>query len=368
MKILYIADSTSIHTQRWLRFFLQRGDNVSIITIGKKRQVIPGAEHLENFDRFYYDSASFLPVWLKARKTVRQARPDILHGHFIHQYGWLAALCHFHPLVLTAWGSDVLSLPHESRSGIGRRMTRYALQQADLITGTSEHLRTEMIRLGAAKEKIEVIHWGVDLDRFRADVDSTAIRRQLEIGDRPVVLSNRLHASLYNNDVIIRAMALVLKTIPEAVLVLQNASGSPDKELIGLAEELGIGPSTRFLPQFPHDQLPALYAMAHVYVSVPSWDGGPVSPIEAMACGAVPVVSALPGPMEWIHDGLNGRVVPVRSIDETAAAILDLLRDGAKREKFRQINVKLVKEKGNHRASMKRVEELYERLLRGRSR
>ena len=363
MKILFIADSTSIHTQRWLRYFLNAGNDIYIITLGKKRKRIEGAKHIANFDQFYYNSFSFISVLKETRKIVRSIKPEILHGHFVHQYGWLASLCNFHPLILTAWGTDILSLPHTSRSRIGKKLTQYALKKADLITGTSEYLKNEMRKLGADENKIHVVHWGVDLDKFRPDVDTRQIREQLEIDNRPVVLSNRLHLELYNNDIIIEAMYLVVKRIPEALLVLQNAGGPPDEALIRLARDKGINDSIRFVAQFPHDELPALYAIADLYVSVPSWDGGPVSPIEAMACGAVPIISAVPGPMEWVQDGINGTVVPVRNADKLAGAICDLLLDVDRRKKFNRINRALIKERGDHKASMKQMEQLYKAII-----
>lgn len=40
--------------------------------------------------------------------------PDILHAHYVTNYGLFGALCNFNPFVITAWGSDILIVP-ESR-------------------------------------------------------------------------------------------------------------------------------------------------------------------------------------------------------------------------------------------------------------
>jgi len=78
MKILFIADSTSIHTQRWLKYFINQGNDIYLITIGKKREKIPNVNHVINFDRFYYDSISFISILAKTKKLIREIKPQIL--------------------------------------------------------------------------------------------------------------------------------------------------------------------------------------------------------------------------------------------------------------------------------------------------
>jgi len=364
MKILYIADSTSVHTKRWVSFFRDVGYDISIITLGKKREIIPGIRHLANFDQFYYGSPLFLQVLFRARRIIQKEKPDIVHGHFVHQYGWLAALIGFHPLAITAWGTDILNLPDASRLKLGKYLTQYTLKKADLLTGTSEHLKREMVRLGAREDRVHVIFWGVDIDCFRPDVDSTALRRKLGIAsDQIVILSNRNHSELYNNDIVIEAMDRVLKIFPQTILILQNAGGNLEPKLRSLVRKLGIDASVRFLQQFNHEDLPALYAMSQIYVSVPSWDAGPVSLKEAMACGAVPVISDLPGPREWVADEVNGKIVPVRNSQKLTGAVIELLLDKDKLERFSAYNGRLIRDKAAHIDQMRKMESLYMKVI-----
>ncbi len=366
IKILYIADSTSIHTQRWLSYFYNRGYPIYIVTIGRKRYNIPNIHHLTNFDQFYYNSPAFLTNLFKARRLIQNIQPDILHAHFIHQYGWLGALSGYHPFIATAWGTDILKLPHVSRGRLGKWLTQYTLKKADALTATSEAARQEAVRLGADSKTTEVVFWGVDTEKFKPEIDTQELRRRLKISENaPVVFSNRNYAPLYNNDIVIKAMAVVLKQFPEAVLILQNAGGGVQREaaLKNLVEQMGIGQSVRFLPQYQHDALPPLYALADIYVSVPSWDAGPVSLKEAMASHCSPIISNVTGPMEWIRHEENGIVVPVQDVQRLAAAICDLLSDKAKRLRFNVINRNLIVEKAEHRRQMEKVESLYLKMV-----
>lgn len=367
IKVLYITDSTSVHTQRWVKYFVDRGYEIYLITIGKKRQTLPDVLHVINFNQFYYNSPTFLFYLFKTRRLIRTIQPDILHAHFVHQYGWLGALSGFHPFVLTSWGTDILNLPYSSRLKIGKLLTQYAFKKADLLTATSEYLKSEMIKLGADREKIHVIFWGVNSQKFRPDTDTRKCREKLKISDKgKVVLSNRNYAPLYNNDIVIEAMTKVLKHHPDAVLILQNAGGSTKREpeLKRLVAEKGIERSVRFLPQYKHNELPPLYALADIYVSVPTWDAGPVSLKEAMASHCTPIISDVPGPKEWVSHEKNGMVVPIRNADTLASTICELLSDKEKRQRFNQINRELIINKAEHSDQMKKIESLYFRMLK----
>ncbi|HBE80849.1 MAG TPA: glycosyl transferase family 1, partial [Firmicutes bacterium] len=47
-------------------------------------------------------------------------------------------------------------------------------------------------------------------------------------------------------------------------------------------------------------------AASHLMVSIPKSDGTPVSLLEAMAAGCLPVLADLPVYHDWITDGVNG--------------------------------------------------------------
>ncbi|MBE3065757.1 MAG: glycosyltransferase [Spirochaetes bacterium] len=59
-------------------------------------------------------------------------------------------------------------------------------------------------------------------------------------------------------------------------------------------------------PSVPRDELVRLLQTAVVSVSNLPNDGVPVSMLEAMACGALPVMSNLESIREWITHGVNG--------------------------------------------------------------
>jgi glycosyltransferase involved in cell wall biosynthesis len=52
--------------------------------------------------------------------------------------------------------------------------------------------------------------------------------------------------------------------------------------------------------------MPRYYNAADVFISASHVDGSSLSIMEAMSCGAVPVVSNIPSNREWVEDGISG--------------------------------------------------------------
>jgi glycosyltransferase involved in cell wall biosynthesis len=81
------------------------------------------------------------------------------------------------------------------------------------------------------------------------------------------------------------------------------------------------------VPTFKNDELPRLLASYDIFAFPSRSEGFAIAPLEAMACGLVPVVTATPGPMSYIENGRNGIVVPLRDAEALRKAIASLLDD-----------------------------------------
>ncbi len=108
-----------------------------------------------------------------------EARPDVLHAHWVLPNGFLAALAarrYDIPLVVSIPGSDATVA---TANPLFRRMARFAFATAGLITANSTALRDVAVsRLGADPAKFDLIAYGVAPDALRPDPTGTAELRQ----------------------------------------------------------------------------------------------------------------------------------------------------------------------------------------------
>lgn len=367
LRLCYIASGTSIHTERWVNYFAQRGHEVHLIS----SRFTEGYEGFDSSIQMHplvrllpqiWKLSGYLSgiVWLlQVRRLVKRIEPDVLDAHYVGVPAYLGIASGFHPLVLTAWGSDVLIDP--KRNPLRRFLTRQALRRADHIICVSSALKEETIKLGSAPNRIAVIPMGIDTQKFSPGPRNEVLLQELGIGDSPVVISTRVLRPVYDVETLIRAIPLVLSEVPQAKFII-GGDGDQRHYLENLANTLGISASVRFTGWIPHDELPKYLTSSDVYVSTSLSDSLAVSTLEARACGLPAVVGDLPATREWIADGEDGFVVPLRDPQALAERIVPLLDDESLRKKFGDAGRSIVMEKAEHEEQMTEVEIIYEEL------
>jgi glycosyltransferase involved in cell wall biosynthesis len=81
--------------------------------------------------------------------------------------------------------------------------------------------------------------------------------------------------------------------------------------------------------RYDNSALPARLAGYHVLAFPSLSEGAALTPVEAMACGLVPVVSSAPGAHEAVTDGVSGLVTPAGDAAALAGGVTRLLEDAA---------------------------------------
>lgn len=305
----------------------------------------------------------FVRRWKKVREIVRDVRPDVLHGHCLASGGAYAAYFGFHPLVITAWGCDILDRPRESP--LYWFQTGWCLRRSDLVTVDSEDLKEAVAAFGVPSEKVALVQWGVNLERIQSARRSGRLRQLANVPqDAFVVLSTRRFEPIYNLETILRAIPKILDAANQVIYFVFIGGGSLHRRLELLAKDLGVDEHVRFIGDLAHEELEECYAGAQVYVSVPQSDSTSVSLLEAMSAGLPVVVSDVPSNLEWIRDGWNGHIVRRGDSDAIAKAIIRLMADGAARMAFGARSAEIATEKGDHATNMRKMEELYLALVR----
>ena len=372
MRLCFIANPYSIHTQRQVRYFADKGHEIHLIGVSPARGTLPVGVLPSNVT--YYDFMAknnlrklrFLLWGFMARRLVRRIRPDILHAHQVSGSGWVGAATNYHPFLITAWGSDLLVLPY--RSQMQHQLTKWTLQQADYVTCVSAGLTQAAGLLGVASDRLEMTPWGVDTDTFKPDYDAGRMAVRANFGlqaDTPLVLSIRAVREIYNPLAIAQAIPYVLTQVPEAQFIIRTYSY--DQSLLerfkAIIHTHHASESVRYLGDLPDEAAIAdLYRASDVVISVPSSDGMPSSVIEALACGATPVLSDLSALRECVTDEQEGLFVALNNAEALGKAVVQLLTNQPLRKKLSMNGIDLVRRRFDSRILMSRVEEIYEQL------
>jgi len=302
------------------------------------------------------------------QRVIEQTKPHIVHGHYLTGWGWWGACCGFRPYVLTAWGADVFLDPQFSP--LNQRLNRYALRRSSLITADSKDLLQATAALrgihaepaGAGSCGIEYVPFGIDLDIYHDGYDTTQLRNLLSINGSQVVLSPRQFKPHSNIETLIHAIPEVLKEVPNTVFLLKTylTAGTPyEVEIQNLVKDLGVEEQVRFLSDLPQEQMPVLYNLADVMVSLRETDGSACSMLEAMACKTPIIASDIPSMREWIQDGVNGRLVDPHDVRQVKEALVSLLKDSGQKQRIAAASYKVVQEFGDYRKWWNHLEGLY---------
>ncbi len=363
MKICYLADGKSIHTQRWIKYFANRDHEVHLISKAPCSSLDGVHMHLL---RRLPESGSTAAMNLvttvaQTRKLLKEISPDILHSHYVLDYGSYGALSGFHPLIISAWGTDVLEVPKRSR--FLRLLTKYDLKKADIITCDGENSKIAMIDMGIDSGKINLIFHGIDTRKFHPERRDESLKARLGLSRYPLVISTRSLEPIYDLGSLVEAIPMVLKEAPDARFIIAG-DGSDKKSLIKMAESLNVYDHVIFTGAIPHSELPGYLASSDVYVSTSLSDGGiAVSTLEAMASGLTPITTDVGDVRILIKDGENGFVVPTRNPVQLAEKIIYLLQNKGILKRIGAMNRSLIEERCDYYKEMDKMERIYRGLI-----
>jgi glycosyltransferase involved in cell wall biosynthesis len=187
---------------------------------------------------------------------------------------------------------------------------------ADRIVMVSEHHLKTFEEAGVDPARTFIVPWYIDTELFSPGDD----------GDR--------------DDGTFRVAFLGEITQRKGISYLVEGfrrAGLADSELVLIGRAPGVRPwpwegtpRLRHVPPMPRFMLPETLRTCHAVVLPSLVEGFPISVLEGMACGLVPIVSANIGD-EFIEDGVNGYVVPIRDPNAIAERLTDLHADGERR-------------------------------------
>jgi glycosyltransferase involved in cell wall biosynthesis len=378
MRICYLADAGSIHTQRWVKYFADSGHQVHLISYSPLEDNISGVTfHLLALPRpnikILSASVSFIPHIVQIRKLVRELKPDILHAHYALGYGFFGAVTGFHPFLLSVWGSDVMVEPRQN--AIFSLMVKVALAKADIVLTTSKYFKKYLnTRFNLPEPKVIALPWGVNPKIFYKDYKSEShkFKSNLGINIHDFVVSNPRHLNKhYGIQEIVQAVPYIIARYPKMILILIKGAADDahfEKKINNLIERLGVNRNIRFISRHLNaEEMAVLYNISDAFVSIHKGDQFASTIQEGMACGSIPVVSNLEVYRQYLVDGINALFVDPDDPKDIAEKIIYSIEHPELKQKFYKINRKIIEENEDWFKNAPRLEELYQNLAEERS-
>ena len=357
IKIVYLANASSIHTVRWVNEMSKRGYKIHLITMHPPAVANPidntvGVHLLPLPPPVGY----FLNRW-HLKRLLRRIRPDLLHTHYASGYGTLCRLSGFHPTLLSVWGSDVFIFPNEAKWK--EKILRLNLAAVDYIAATSYAMKMQTEKFVSPKHPITVTPFGVDCENFK-------LFKEPKHPDEFIVGTIKNLEAAYGIEYMVKAFTIVKKNYQDTkrLKLLIAGEGRLKNRLRSLATELGIDNETEFLGAVPHNKVPEILNRLSVFVSVSDSESFGVAVVEASACAIPVIVSEAGGLPEVVKNNVTGFIVPRRNSQATAEAIIKLIEDAELREGMGTAGRNFVLQNYEWNENASRMEKLYEKVIK----
>lgn len=326
-----LAGGAELHLFELARRLVERGHRLRLVCSGfpgaAPRAVVQGVEVTRVSSRYGF-------AWRgrdAVRAALRERRPDLLLEDINkvplylpslapdlpfcalipHLFGTTAFLELPPPLAAIVWASELRIPSAYARAG---------------FHAISESTRDDLVARGVPRERIRVIHPGVDTAYFTADDGAT------RTGNPTFLYVGRL-MRYKGIETAIRALATARRTRGDLTLDIAG-SGPHRPDLERLVATLGLGDAVRFLGRVSEDQKRGLLRSTWANVLPSAKEGWGITVMEAAACGTPSLASDRPGLRDSVRHETTGWLLPHGDSDALAERMLALAGDPAMVARF----------------------------------
>ncbi|PIU19136.1 MAG: glycogen synthase [Elusimicrobia bacterium CG08_land_8_20_14_0_20_59_10] len=312
---------------------------------------------------------------------------DIVHCHtwYTNLGAFMAKLLYKVPFVLTThslephrpWKREQLGGAYDLSSWIEKN----AIEAADAVIAVSAGMKKDIMSCyDVPASRIHVIHNGIDLAEYRRSSSTAALRKWGIDPKKPYVL---FVGRITRQKGIIHLVNAIPHIDPEAQIVL--CAGAPDTKEIAAEMEAGVAKIKKIRKNviwiqkmLPKGEVIELYSHAAVFCCPSIYEPFGIINVEAMACGAPVVASAVGGILEVVLPEKTGLLVPFRPKKDgtyeprdpekfsrdLAAALNRVLKNPALRKRFADEGRRRAETQFSWTGVAKKTHALYRSLLK----
>jgi glycosyltransferase involved in cell wall biosynthesis len=183
------------------------------------------------------------------------------------------------------------------------------VEETDYVLSPSRFVSDSFLQRGFSTNKIIPVIYPQNLELFKPP-------KELRPPDRPFTMISTGGLSLRKGTpYLLEAFRLLRKQIPDARLLLTDAKSSSILPILEKYRDLPI----EWAPYLGHNLLAKRLQEADLFI-LPSLEEGLVrTAIQAMSCGLPVILTPNTGASDYVEEGVNGSIVPIRD----AAAIVE---------------------------------------------
>ncbi len=302
------------------------------------------------------------------KAALRKFRPDVVHTHSAKGgiLGRAAASALGVPAIVhTVHGAPFHPYQSLMACEFARRCERWAARRCHALVSVSRAMTELLVVNGVApREKFIAIRSGLEVKPLLvAASQRDAVRNELGYRPDQVVIGKiaRLF-DLKGHEYLIRAAPAIVAGCPAAQFLLVG-DGALRSKLESQIATAGLTSYFRFMGLQPPERIPALIAAMDIVAHVSLREGLARALVQSLIVGRPVVSYDIDGAREVVINGETGFLLPPRSVDELATAIIRLALDPALRTRLGARGRQLFADEFRHDRMVDDLRLLYVSLL-----
>ena len=298
------------------------------------KQIKPDIVYIHNIH--YYLSYYSLRIARKYSRVVFLIAHDVMLFH----YGKLSEFINYNDLSIPK-NFDYKITPWQQIKRFKKRynpfrniIIRHYLKHVSKIFSVSQTLKNALNQNNI--KNIDVIYNGIDIGTWHKDkIKIKEFKKQYGLNDKKVVFFAGRLSNLKGGEKIIKAMKIMIRQIPNTILLVAGKKDNYAQKMLKLAQKLEIGDNIIFTGWIEGLDLVSAYQSSDVVVTPSIYlDPFNLINIEGMICKKPVIGTCFGGTKEIVIDNKTGYIVNPLDTQTMAEKIIDLLKDHKKAEQF----------------------------------
>lgn len=296
--------------------------------------------------------------WRKVGQLLDREQIDIVHAHGTRANSnvFFSARRRKIPVIYTVHGWSF----HPDQQPLLRWLRvsgeRFLVNRSNLTICVSDNNYNDASKLFVIPSA-KVVKYGINLRRFNpSEMQLNNVRRELNIADHTVVVGYIVRMTIQKDPLtLVKAIAMIPDELDMKFLFIGD--GDLKRSAIELAAKLGV--SHRIIFEGFRTDVPNILRVIDIYCLPSLWEGLPIGMLEAMAMGNPIVTTSVDGAKEVIRNGSNGFLVPPKSPEHLAEALITLGKNSTLRAQMGNNALRTVVDEFNVERMTREIESVY---------